>query len=97
MDNEYENAFKELKKRLTTSSILLHSDFTKPFIVECEASSFVIDAVLSKWDKENNMYPVAYYSKSLLIAEVNYTITNKELFAIRDAFIAWRHPLLSAK
>jgi len=48
MDNEYENAFKELKKRLTTSSILLHSDITKPFIVECEASSFVIDAVLSK-------------------------------------------------
>jgi len=95
--NECENAFKELKKRLITSPILLHPDITKPFIVECDASNYAIGAVLSQRDKDNNLHPVAYYSRSLLNAEINYTITDKELLAIRDAFIAWRHLLLGAK
>jgi len=95
--NECENAFKELKKRLITSLILLHPDITKPFIVECDASNYAIGAVLSQRDKDNNLHPVAYYSRSLLNAEINYTITDKELLAIRDAFIAWRHLLLGAK
>ena len=82
---------KELKKRLITSPILLHPDITKPFIVECDASNYAIGAVLSQRDKDNNLHPVAYYSRSLLNAEINYTITDKELLAIRDAFIAWRH------
>jgi len=63
--NECENAFKELKKRLITSLILLHPDITKPFIVECDASNYAIGAVLSQRDKDNNLHPVAYYSRSL--------------------------------
>jgi len=91
------NAFKELKKRLITSPNLLHPYITKPFIVECDASNYVIGAVLSQRDKDNNLHLVVYYSRSLLNAEINYTITDKELLAIRDAFIAWRHLLLGAK
>jgi len=84
--NECENAFKELKKRLITSPILLHPDITKSFIVDCDASNYVIGAVLFQRDKDNNLHPAAYYSRSLLYAEINYTITDKEMLAIRDAF-----------
>jgi len=86
-----------LKKRLTSSPILLHPDTTKPFIVECDASSFAIGAVLSQYDNENRLHPVAYFSRSLNNAELNYSITDKELLAIKDAFSTWRHLLLGAK
>jgi len=94
---ECEYAFSILKKRLTSSPILLHPDTTKPFIVECDASSFAIGAVLSQYDNENRLHPVAYFSRSLNNAELNYSITDKELLAIKDAFSTWRHLLLGAK
>jgi len=94
---ECDYAFSILKKRLTSSPILLHPDTTKPFIVECDASSFAIGAVLSQYDNENRLHPVAYFSRSLNNAELNYSITDKELLAIKDAFSTWRHLLLGAK
>jgi len=48
-------------------------------------------------DKDNNLHPVAYYFRSLLNAEINYTISDKEIFDVKDAFIVWRHLLLGAK
>eukprot|EP00833_Pecoramyces_ruminatium_P006824 jgi/Orpsp1_1/1180856/evm.model.c7180000074882.1 len=90
-------AFIELKKRLTSSPVLQHPDITKPFIVECDSSNFAIGAVLSQKDEDNKLHPVAYFSRSLHDAELNYTITDKELLAIKDAFSTWRHLLLGAR
>jgi len=76
---------------------LLHPDTQKPFIVECDASNFAIGAILSQKDDEGKLHPVAYYSRSLNNAELNYSITEKELLAIKSAFSTWRHLLLGAK
>jgi len=92
-----ETAFEILKKRLTTSPVLLHPDITKQFVVECDASNFAIGAVLSQYDENNKLHPVAYHSRSLNNAELNYPITDKELLAIKEAFSTWRHLLLGAK
>ena len=73
------------------------SSFETKFIVECDASNYAIGSVLSQRDKDNDLHLVAYYSRSLLNAEINYTITDKELLAISYSFIAWRHLLLGAK
>ena len=94
---ECDSAFSILKKRLTTSPVLLHPDNTKQFIVECDASNFAIGAVLSQYDEDNKLHPVAYHSRSLNNAELNYPITDKELLAIKDSFSTWRHLLLGAK
>lgn len=96
-NQDCENAFSELKSRLTTSPVLLHPDPQKPFIVECDASNFAVGSILSQKDEEGKLHPVAYYSRSLHDAELNYSITEKELLAIRSAFITWRHLLLGAK
>jgi len=96
-NNKCEESFSELKKRLTSSPVLFHPDNNKPFIVECDASNFALGAVLSQKDDNNKLHPVAYFSRSLQGAEINYTITDKELLAIREAFLAWRHLLLGAK
>ena len=90
-------AFLELKKRLTTAPILAYPNFEKPYIVECDASNVAIGAILSQKDDNNKLHPVAYYSRSLNNAEINYSITEKELLAIKEAFSTWRHLLLGAK
>ena len=94
---ECDSAFSILKRRLTSAPVLMHPDNSKPFIVECDASNFAVGAVLSQHDSENRLHPVAFYSRSLNNAEVNYSITEKELLAIKDAFSTWRHLLLGAK
>ena len=96
-DNKCENAFQELKNRLTTAPVLIHPDPSKPFIVECDASNYAIGGILSQKDDEGKLHPVAYYSRSLSNVEVNYSITEKELLAIKCAFSNWRHLLLGAK
>jgi len=96
-DTNCGNSFKLLKSKLTTSPVLHHPDVTKPFIVECDASNYAIGAVLSQKDENNKLHPVAYFSRSLQGSEINYTITEKELLAIRDSFLTWRHLLLGAK
>ena len=96
-DQACNNAFLELKNRLTSSPILLHPDNQKPFIVECDASNYAIGAILSQKDENGKLHPVAYYSRSLNNSELNYSITEKELLAIKAAFSNWRHLLLGAK
>jgi len=96
-DEKCENAFNELKKRLTSTPLLRHPDPQKPFIVECDASNYAIGSILSQKDENNVLHPVAYHSRSLHDAELNYSITDKELLAIRSAFLSWRHLLLGAK
>ena len=95
--NDCEQSFLELKKRLVSSPILLHPNPQKPYIVECDTSNLAIGAILSQKDNEGKLHPVAYYSRSLNNAEISYSITEKELLAIKSAFSTWRHLLLGAK
>ncbi|XP_046571011.1 uncharacterized protein LOC124279245, partial [Haliotis rubra] len=41
-------AFEHLKSKLISADILAHPDFTKPFILDTDASDFAIGAVLSQ-------------------------------------------------
>ena len=82
---------------MVTSPILLHPNPEKPYIVECDSSNYAIGAILSQKDENNKLHPVAYYSRSLNNSEINYSITDKELLAIKSAFSTWRHLLLGAK
>ncbi len=42
------------------------------------------------------MHPIAYHSRKLLTAERHYTIHDKELLAIIEAFRVWRHLLMGS-
>eukprot|EP00833_Pecoramyces_ruminatium_P012026 jgi/Orpsp1_1/1186058/evm.model.c7180000096669.1 len=96
-NDKCEQSFQELKKRLSSPPILLHPDPQKPYILECDASNFAIGSILSQYDEENKLHPVAYFSRSLSNTEINYSITEKELLAIKDSFSNWRHLLLGAR
>lgn len=76
-DPEYINAFEALKLHLTTHPILKFPEFDKPFHFYTDASNVAIGAVLTQ-DKQ----PVCYISRTLNEHERNYSVTDKEFFAI---------------
>jgi hypothetical protein len=43
-----DQAFQNLKTTFTTTPILIHPDFSKPFFLESDASDYVLGAVLSQ-------------------------------------------------
>ncbi len=92
------SAFQELRERFTFAPILHHPDPKLEFIVEVDASSTGIGAVLSQQqDKPLKVYPCVFYSRKLNPAEQNYDVGNQELLAMKAAFEEWRHWLEGAK
>jgi hypothetical protein len=68
--NEQERAFEELKKLFTTAPILQHFDPESPIFIETDASDFAIGGILSQ--KKDKLHPVAFHSRKLKPAEINY-------------------------
>jgi len=81
----------------TSAPVLIHPDPTKPFIVETDASNFALGAILSHFGINGLLHPVAFYSRKLISAEINYQVYNKELLAIIMAFEQWRLYLVGAQ
>jgi hypothetical protein len=66
----------------------------RPFVLECDCSDFALRTVLSQiCDKDQELHPVAYLSRSLVQSEKNYEIFYKELLAIVASFKEWGHYL----
>lgn len=84
-------AFEELKTAFTTAPILAHFHPEYPTVVETDASDYAVAAVISQEDPNDHLLrPVAYFSRSMAPAELNYEIYDKELLAIFAAFKHWR-------
>lgn len=67
---ECEQSFSGLKTMLTSAPILAFADFTKPFVLEVDASHQGLREVLSQ-EQQGKLKPVAYASRSLRGSERN--------------------------
>ncbi|KAL0182333.1 hypothetical protein M9458_021708, partial [Cirrhinus mrigala] len=91
-------AYHDLRQRFTTAPILRHPDPRLPFLVEVDASSTGVGAVLSqRQGQPPKTYPCAFFSHKLSPAERNYDVGNRELLAIKLALQEWRHWLEGAQ
>ena len=53
--------------------------------METDVLDYALAAILSIVNKENEVHPVAFYSHTFTIVELNYNIYDKELLAIFEA------------
>nr|XP_009803437.1 PREDICTED: uncharacterized protein LOC104248807 [Nicotiana sylvestris] len=89
-------AFEELKKRLVITPIIVAPDWEQPFELMCDASDYAVGAVLGQ-QKDKIMHPIYYASRTLSGAQLNYTVTEKEMLAVVFAFDKFRSYLIVSK
>lgn len=78
---ETETAFSTLKEALVSAPVLACPDFSQPFEIHCDASSFGIAGTLTQVINGEE-HPIAYCSRSLNPAERNYSATEREALAV---------------
>ncbi|GBN95052.1 Retrovirus-related Pol polyprotein from transposon 17.6 [Araneus ventricosus] len=81
-NEECTKAIELLKDKLTSKPILHAPDFTKPFILQTDASDLGYGVVLAQKDNEGREHPILYISKKFTSAERKYSTTEKECAAI---------------
>ncbi|KAH9244953.1 hypothetical protein BASA81_017601 [Batrachochytrium salamandrivorans] len=86
-----EASFTRLKESFRDNVVLTHADETKEFLVEVDASDFAVAGVLSQYDVQKQLRPVAFFSRQMVPAERNYEIYDKELLAVTVCLKEWRH------
>ena len=80
-DEQQEGAFQKAKEALQEDSLLVHYDGSKPLLLACDASQYGIGAVLSHII-DGQERPIAYASRTLNDAEINYSQLEKEGLAV---------------
>ena len=86
-NQECQEAFENLKQALTSPPVLAYPMYTKPFIVEVDASNDGLGAVLSQ-EQDGRVRPIACASRALRGAErnmENYSSRKLELLALKWA------------
>lgn len=84
---ECQESFDALKAKLTSAPVLAYADFSRPFILEVDASHSGLGAVLSQ-EHEGRVRPIAYASRGLRPTErnmSNYSSMKLELLALKWA------------
>ena len=70
-ESEQADAFKALKKAFTTAPVLAYFDYTKRTVVETDASNWASGGVLSQFNDDGKLRPVAFFSSKHTVAECN--------------------------
>ena len=94
-EKEHQEAFEELKEKITSQPVLALPKREGKFRVETDASGHAIGGVLSQ-EQEGKWKPIAFLSRTMQPAERNYKIYDNELLAIVEALAKWRQYLLDA-
>jgi hypothetical protein len=82
-------AFTELKNKITTVPILALPDFSKLFVVETDASSVAIGAVLTQ-----DGHPLAFFSKKMCPRMQGTSVYVREMYAVTESVKKWRQYLI---
>ena len=89
IEEEGKHTFMQLKQSLVEAPILQSPNWDLPFEIMCDSSDFAVGTVLGQ---QINKKPTAicYACKTLADAQLNYTITEKELLAVVFALEKFR-------
>src|SRR3954469_21592188 len=95
-DEDCKEAFEILKKALITAPIVQPPDWNLPFEIMCDASDFVVGAVLGqRVNKKLNV--IHYASKTLDSAQKNYATIEKQFLAVVFSCDKFRQYIVDSK
>ena len=89
-----QQAFEELKRRLSSSPIIRHFDPGQPAILQADASAVAWGYIISQVGPDGKEHPIFIESGKFSGHELNYTVGEKEFVAILEAFRRRKHHLL---
>ncbi|XP_064461580.1 uncharacterized protein K02A2.6-like [Ornithodoros turicata] len=81
-NQQCQQAFKKVKELLSSPPLLVHYDMDIPLQLECDASAYGVGAVLSHIQADGSAKPIAYASKTLSVAESNYSHLEREALGV---------------
>jgi hypothetical protein len=96
-DEDCIDAFERLKRALITAPVLALYDPFAETRMETDASDGVVAGTLSQKGKDGDWHPVAFYSKTMDIHEMNYEIHDKEMLALIKGLEEWSAELRGAQ
>ena len=80
---EHQQSFNKLKEILMIAPTLAYPDFNNKFYIATDASNVGLGAVLYQYKKDTKIKQyVSFQSRSLTVAECNYSATKRELLGI---------------
>ena len=83
LSRKAKEAFSLLKQALLQAPVLKFADYSKPFVLETDASSNGLGAVLLQEGEDGKLHPIAYGSQSLTKAERNYHSGKTEFLTLK--------------
>ena len=83
LDEAARNAFHKLKKAVMSAPVLAYPDPSNEYLLEMDASKLSLGAVLSQKQSDGRYHPVAFGSRVLHGAEVNYHSTKLKFLAMK--------------
>jgi len=81
---------------ITSNPILRPPDLDRQFHLDIDASNYAIGGILYQLDDDGIRYDVGYYSKSLVAAERNYDVWDREYLALIRCLLHWRQFLVGS-
>ncbi len=79
-------AFRNLKKQISFASVLCHFNLKHQTILKIDALNYVKDEILFQYNDKKVLHLMIFYSKSMILAEINYHIYYKKLLIIIHCF-----------
>jgi hypothetical protein len=92
--DECQQSFDTLKEKMVTVPILVFPNWSKAFHVHVDASSIALGAVLAQPGEGDIDHPLAFSSRNLSTAEINYTTTEREGLAMVYELHKFHHYML---
>jgi hypothetical protein len=94
-----QQCFDEIKRRLTSASVLRHYDPSKQVFLRCDYSDVAVEIFLLQSD-DNDLHPIVFYSKVLNLMIGNTALLIKNIYRcflplVCTETIYWTENLLS--